>query len=70
MSESQTIELARDGAAQVPEACRFLGIGRTRLYDLMGDGSLKYTKIGARRVIPRVELRRYLASVLADSATR
>jgi excisionase family DNA binding protein len=33
------------------EAIRISGIGRTRLYELMADGTLKSIKLGGKRLI-------------------
>jgi len=35
----------------VPEALRVTGLGRTKLYELIGQGSLTTLKIGRRRLI-------------------
>jgi excisionase family DNA binding protein len=58
-------ELLEDGALGIEEARKFSGLGRTVLYDLMGEGRLSYTKVGARRLIPR----RALVQVLAEGLT-
>ena len=57
-------EVFADGAVTVPETTRFSGIGRTQLYDLMATGRLPFTKVGARRLIPR----RGLIDLLAGAA--
>jgi excisionase family DNA binding protein len=53
--------LVGEGLVGVPEACKSSGVGRSFLYQLMDRGELKYVKLGKRRLIPRVELRRLLA---------
>jgi excisionase family DNA binding protein len=68
MSE-QREEVVRDGAVDVPEACRFTGLGRSFLYQLLEKGALLYVKRGRRRLIPRTELVRLLAEGL-KGATR
>lgn len=65
MGEAQFMELVKDGTADVNEACQFLSIGRSRLYELMTRGDVAYLKVGARRLIPREELRRFLARQMA-----
>jgi hypothetical protein len=35
----------------VVETARYFGISRSLLYDLMGDGSVKFTKVHARRLV-------------------
>lgn len=46
-------ELVQDGLVDVAGAEQFTGIRKSLLYRLMGEGSLPYTKIGRRRLIPR-----------------
>ena len=46
---------------QVDEAVEATGFSRSRLYELMKTGQLKYVQNGARRVISRLELERLLA---------
>src|SRR3954470_18806088 len=50
-------------AMAVPVACRVLGISRTKLYELMGDGSLPSVKIGRRRLVRLEAARNMLASM-------
>jgi excisionase family DNA binding protein len=56
-----------EGAVDIPDACKFTGLGRTFLYGLMDAGRLKYVKLGKRRLIPRAELRRLLAESVANA---
>lgn len=35
----------------VPEACRLLGIGRTKLYEIIQDDPLASVSIGRRRLV-------------------
>ncbi len=39
-------------AFTIAEACHAVGIGRTKLYALIGEGRIETRKIGARTVIP------------------
>jgi excisionase family DNA binding protein len=59
--------MVEEGAVNAAEACRFTGVGRTFLYGLLDSGPLPYVKLGKRRLIPRVELRRLLAESLTPS---
>ena len=34
-------------AMRVPEACRYLGIGRSTLYVLIGEGEIEFIKLGS-----------------------
>lgn len=35
----------------VPEALRLSGLGRTKVYELIGNGTLKTVQIGRRRLV-------------------
>ena len=40
----------------IAEACLVLGIGRSKLYELIADGSLPLRKIGRKSLIARADL--------------
>lgn len=44
-------------AYSIAEACRVSSLGRTRLYQLIGEGRLEVRKIGKRTLIPATSLR-------------
>ncbi|WP_230461325.1 helix-turn-helix domain-containing protein [Sphingobium sp. CAP-1] len=44
-------------AYSVSEACRVSSLGRTRLYQLIGEGRLEVRRIGRRTLIPAASLR-------------
>lgn len=44
-------------AYSVADACRVSSLGRTRLYQLIGEGRLEVRKIGKRTLIPAASLR-------------
>lgn len=44
-------------AMRVPEACRYLGIGRSTLYVLIGEGEIEYIKLGSSTLILTESLR-------------
>jgi len=46
-------DLVKDGLVDASEASQFTGLGKTKLYELMTNGTLPYVKIGAARRIPR-----------------
>jgi excisionase family DNA binding protein len=52
----------------VDEAAEVLAIGRTRVYELMNDGSISYVKIGASRRIPAAALAAFVESLVGDAA--
>ena len=47
----------------IAEACTIAGIGRTKLYEAIADGSLKARKLGKRTLILRDDLRQFLAAL-------
>jgi len=36
---------------RIPEAMRLLGLGRSKLYELIGDGSIVTIKVGRSRLV-------------------
>lgn len=48
-------------AYSINEACRVSSLGRTRLYQLIGEGRLEIRKVGKRTLIPAVSLRALVA---------
>lgn len=46
--------------ATVKEACEMSGLGKTKLYELIGDGSVATTRIGRRRLVKVDSLRAVL----------
>jgi excisionase family DNA binding protein len=49
----------REGLSIV-EACQVAGIGRTKLYEAISDGSLPARKYGKRTIILRADLQSFL----------
>jgi excisionase family DNA binding protein len=52
-------ELVDGGLASIAEAGRFLSLGRSKIYDLIGRGRLPSVKIDRSRRIPRAALRAF-----------
>ena len=50
--DRQSEKMMIDGLDRVGEASRFLGISRSRTYELMDAGELPFVKIGRSRRIP------------------
>ncbi len=44
-------------AYSIKEACRVSSLGRTRIYQLIGEGKLDVCRIGKRTLIPAASLR-------------
>ncbi|MGE5528756.1 MAG: helix-turn-helix domain-containing protein [Patescibacteria group bacterium] len=49
-----------DGLVPIPDAARFLGLGITKVYELMGKGQLPFVLIDRSRRIRRSDLRRFV----------
>jgi excisionase family DNA binding protein len=52
---------------RVPEAAAQLGISRAKLYELIGDGSIRSVRVGGCRRIRAVDLQEFVRA-LADSS--
>lgn len=67
---NKKIELVSDGLLTVRDAELFTGVGKSKIYALMSDGTLPYCKIGSCRRIPRRALELFLvgALVMRDEA--
>ena len=55
-------EFQREGLSIV-EACTIAGIGRTKIYQAIADGTLKARKYGKRRIILRSDLTEFLTAL-------
>lgn len=49
----------------IPDACRALGIGRSKLYELIAAGDLSICKIGRKTLIPREDLTSFASRLVA-----
>lgn len=54
-------------AHSVSEACKRLGIGRTKLYQLIDAQEIRPFKIGVKTLIPESELRRVIDTRMAQA---
>jgi len=45
---------------RVREACRLSGIGRSKLYELIGEGEIEIIKVGTITLVPVASLTRFL----------
>jgi excisionase family DNA binding protein len=59
---SRSIPFADRPTCSIAEACRAIGFGRTKLYELMDEGLVQTVKIGRRRLIRVPSLLNYLSS--------
>ena len=56
-------------AVSPAEAARMLGLGKTKLYQLLGDHEIASVKVGTRRLIRVAELEAWLAEQEASADT-
>ncbi|MCZ7526150.1 MAG: excisionase family DNA-binding protein [Acidimicrobiia bacterium] len=52
----------------VVDAARYIGIGRSLLYDLLADGTIESIAIGRRRLVPVDALDAYVERLRAEEA--
>jgi excisionase family DNA binding protein len=64
-----TDEFQREGLS-VAEACTIAGIGRTKIYEAINEGTLRARKYGKRRIILRDDLRKFLFELPSVSQDR
>jgi len=50
-AQTTTMPFAQRLTCTIAEACQATGLGRTKLYELIGDGCLVTTTIGRRRLV-------------------
>ena len=53
---------------QIEVAAERLGVGRSKVYELMGSGQLRSVKLGKRRLIPESALIAFIDSLQAGGA--
>ena len=67
-----TIETAGSGLrvllVRPEDAARVLGIGRTKVYELMRSGALRSVRVGGLRRIPVAALAEFVAQLEMDAA--
>jgi excisionase family DNA binding protein len=56
-------EMLQPEGLSIVEACRIAGIGRTKIYEAIGAGSLKARKFGKRTLILRTDLQSFLSGL-------
>lgn len=48
----------------ISDVCEQLSVGRSTIYQLIADGSLRRVKVGARALIPQVDVDAFVAGLL------
>jgi excisionase family DNA binding protein len=65
MTEQEKKQLvASEGFTGVEQAGEFLGVKRSKIYELMNDGRLASVKLDGARRIPRQALRQFAESLV------
>jgi excisionase family DNA binding protein len=49
----------------IPDACRMLGIGRTKIYELIGAGDVRAIRVAGRTLVDVASLRALIAAAPA-----
>jgi excisionase family DNA binding protein len=55
-------------SVDIPGACRLTGLGRSKIYELLGNGEIRSLKVGRRRIITLAAIRNFLDRLQADEA--
>ena len=58
----------KPGVLSVEDAARWLSLGRTVTYRLIGEGRLRSFTVGRRRLVPLAACEEYVADRLAETA--
>ena len=48
----------------ISDVCEQLSVGRTTVYQLIGDGTLRRVKVGARALIPQADVDAFVAGLV------
>ena len=67
MNAGRTEQTVNRKLYRVEEVAQLLGVGRTRIFDLIKLGELRSVKIGGSRRVPAAALDEYIARLLAST---
>jgi excisionase family DNA binding protein len=56
-------------AISIADACRYIGCGRSLLYELIGNKRINAVKLGRRTLVPVASLHAYVASLPSAQIT-
>jgi excisionase family DNA binding protein len=62
MHTGESVRLAHP----IPEAADLIGVGRTKVYELIESGALGTVTIGRRRLVPHADLVDYIERLRSD----
>jgi excisionase family DNA binding protein len=54
----------------ITEAAHMLGVGRSKLYELLGSGELQSVKLGTRRLVRVASVRDFSATLSQSGASK
>jgi excisionase family DNA binding protein len=54
----------------IPDACRVLGVGRSKLYELIAVGDISIRKIGRKTLVPCEELTSFAARLAGGGGSK
>lgn len=55
-------------SVDISGACRLTGLGRSKIYELLGSGELRSLKVGRRRIVTVAAIRAFLDRLENDQA--
>ena len=50
-------------ALSIEQTCAFTGLGKTKIYELIGSRALKTRRLGRRRLVLRTDLKEFLETL-------
>lgn len=59
-------QLVEEGCLTVNEAAKLMGLGRTKVRELIADGTLAHVRYGRAVRVPRRAVTKYMAKCLHD----
>lgn len=57
----------RPALLSIHDACLYIGLGRTKVYDLIAEGRISAHKVGRKTLVPREALDAFVASLSVAS---
>jgi excisionase family DNA binding protein len=70
MEEDVLAAVGGPALLRLPDACRYLGLGRSKVYELIGQGEIAVVKVGGRTLVPMASLEKFIRSLPSIRAGR
>lgn len=67
MDEDIITTLGGPALLRLPDACRFLSVGRSKFYQLVGNGDIEVVKVGTRTLVPMASLQKFVRALPSRS---